>query len=288
VVTEPPFSLPDLLVTSDNPLGAAAPLRSTRPILTVLAQEKVGTDLLPHVFAPFPVAGLASYTDEWSSAAARPAPPQPQGVTINALQGTPVIASANGSVHVIPGDGATGKVVELTTVDATQYRYGQLDQFANALTDGQFVLQGDLIGTVGWGGSGAMHPGLLFEVRPYAGPPVNPVPMLDRWVSQALGRAQSFAHTRGALPNSPEVNTGSNPTTGARPRSSSPLPETNSGLGILPVMAATSVGLWYWLGRRRRRSRVAADEPVELPVATSSELADDSDGGGRANTGGTR
>lgn len=264
------LSAPFLALPTFN-APATSGVRSTKDVMDVLAGLHLDVAFVAEVFAPFPVAGLASYSNGGAPAPA-PAPGAGASTTsstatpttvsspapttqILADAGTPVIASADGTMHVVTGPGQ-GASVTLTAADGTQYFYGHLDHVAADMVEGRHVRQGQTVGGVG-GGAGAGDPSrLVFGLQPAGSGPVDPVPYLDRWLSQALASAQNLAE--GANPGDPNKAGGGSPIY-ARGRVSvkrGPLATSTPFDAALSGFVVTSAaGLWWW--NRRRRAREA-------------------------------
>ncbi|MDJ0767414.1 MAG: M23 family metallopeptidase [Ilumatobacter sp.] len=106
-----------------------------------------------------------------------------QGLDIGAQLGQEIYAVESGTLYRRFDGGAPGLGWGLWSDTDTKYRYYHLDAFADGLTVGDRVEEGQLIGFVGDTGNatpGGWH--LHFEVRPGPAPhatPVDPVPLLD-------------------------------------------------------------------------------------------------------------
>lgn len=97
------------------------------------------------------------------------------GIDIPGAIGTPIFATADGTVGRAQRLGGYGNYVELEHGNAIETRYGHLS--AIAVTSGQRVRRGDIIGYMGsTGRSTGSH--LHYEVR-IAGAPVNPIPFVE-------------------------------------------------------------------------------------------------------------
>lgn len=96
------------------------------------------------------------------------------GIDIPGPVGTPIYATADGTVGRAQWLGGYGKYIEIEHGHALQTRYGHLSQIL--VEPGQRVRRGDLIGLMGsTGRSTGSH--LHYEVR-VAGAPVNPMPFI--------------------------------------------------------------------------------------------------------------
>jgi murein DD-endopeptidase MepM/ murein hydrolase activator NlpD len=176
--------------------------RSTVEILRILGELKLSSDEVARILAPFPVLGLATYSDDWGAPRHIPTFHLHEGTDIFAARGTPVIASDGGQItRVTLGSEVGGNVLRLTASDGTYYIYSHLDQVSPYIKEGGTVLPGATLGSVGTTGNaegGVPH--LHFEIHPDGGAAVPPVPYLDRWLSEALATAQALAGRTTAAP----------------------------------------------------------------------------------------
>ncbi|MDQ3896899.1 MAG: M23 family metallopeptidase, partial [Actinomycetota bacterium] len=111
---------------------------------------------------------------------------------IFAARGTPVRAPFNGVVRFEDG-GLGGKGAYVTVPDGTFYYMAHLDSFSPKFANGSAVKQGDVVGFVGDTGNaqgGATH--VHFEIHPRGGAAVNPKPILDGWVTEAINNASAL------------------------------------------------------------------------------------------------
>lgn len=117
------------------------------------------------------------------------------GVDYAAKRGTPVFASAPGTVSFVGRRGGYGRVVEIQHDSETMTRYAHLSEYVDGLELGQRVAAGDRIGAVGATGV-ATGPNLHYEVR-YDGRAVDP--LSDERVA-ALALPTSAASIEPVLP----------------------------------------------------------------------------------------
>jgi hypothetical protein len=151
-------------------------------------------------FGHFPVAGLADYRDDWLEARFGPPFHLHEGTDIFAARGTPVRAPFNGVVR-FEDAGLGGKAAYVTQPDGTYYYMAHLDGFAPKLSSGSAVKQGDVIGFNGDSGNAqGGSPHVHFEVHPRGGAAVNPKPLLDAWLNEAIASASGLlaANSAGA------------------------------------------------------------------------------------------
>ena len=166
-------------------------------------------------FGRFPVAGYATFVDDWWFPRFVPTFHLHQGTDIFAASGTPVRSPVDGVLR--QANGAVGGLAAYVTQDDGSYVYmAHLAGFAPGFTTGDRVKVGDVVGYVGdTGNARGGSPHVHFELHPAptkavttgkgknqktevvvqpvrAGtvlPPTNPKPYLDRWIAEALARA---------------------------------------------------------------------------------------------------
>lgn len=173
------------------PLGP----RSTRDILEAMGAAGDFPGTIARTLAPFPVAGPATYGDDFGAPRHVPSLHDHAGTDLFAPRGTPVIASADGTIGNVGTDTAIGgNSLKLLTADGTYFYYAHLDGFAAGIADGTTVELGQVLGFVGDTGNAlGTPPHLHYEIHPGGGEAVNPVPYLDRWLANARAAAASLA-----------------------------------------------------------------------------------------------
>lgn len=134
----------------------------------------------------FPVAGSASFVDDWWYPRFVPYFHLHQGTDIFAATGTPVRAPVDGVLR--QSNGAIGGLATyVTQADGTYFYSAHLSAFVAGQRDGQAVKTGDVIGFVGdTGDAKGGSPHVHFEIHPRGGGAVNPKPFLDRFLSEAM------------------------------------------------------------------------------------------------------
>ena len=95
------------------------------------------------------------------------------GIDFAAARGTPVYATAPGRISFVGSRGGYGRVVEIAHGSETTTLYAHLSAVPDALSQGDRVAAGDLIGRVGATGT-ATGPNLHYEVR-VNGSPTDPL-----------------------------------------------------------------------------------------------------------------
>jgi len=172
--------------------------RNTTALLTALRQL-IDLGLSPEEAAVigmghFPVAGQAAYNDDFLMPRFTPSFHTHQGNDIFASEGTPVRAPEDGTAR-FSEDPVSGKSVYVTTANGTFYFGCHLASYAD-LGGSSHVTQGQIVGTVGnTGDATGGSPHLHFEIHPGGGPAVNPKPILDGWLDDALANVAKIVAT---------------------------------------------------------------------------------------------
>jgi hypothetical protein len=143
-------------------------------------------------FGHFPVGGPADFSDDFLTARFTPTFHTHKGNDIFADFGTPIRAVADGTVRM-GEDTYGGRNVYLTLSDGTFYYNAHLQDWPKDVVNGSKVKQGTIIGFVGntgdaLGGSPHDH----FEIHPQGGAAVNPKPILDGWIAEAIANAPAL------------------------------------------------------------------------------------------------
>ena len=144
----------------------------------------------------FPVAGLATWSDDFRDPRYNPTPHYHQGNDIWADHGTPVRSPTRGEAE-LTGEAVGGISVYVTADDGTYYYMTHLAGTADGLQTGDIVEQGQVVGYTGATGNAAGGPPHVhFEIHPGGGAAVNPKPILDQWVAEALAAAPASRRHR--------------------------------------------------------------------------------------------
>ena len=159
-------------------------------------------------FGRFPVAGRATWSDDWWMPRHTDARWRVhEGLDIFAPNGTPVLAPVDGVVRITNG-GLGGLAVTVRQADGTYWYMCHLSGVAAGLATGTEVTTGQVVGFVGTSGDaqgGAPH--LHLQIHPRGGAPVPPKPIVDRFVAEALARVpqllEAYARARQAPPALP-------------------------------------------------------------------------------------
>lgn len=147
-------------------------------------------------FGRFPIAGYATFVDDWWFPRFTPSFHLHQGTDIFAAHGTPVRSPVDGVLK--QGNGAVGGLAAyVTQPDGTYFYLAHLSGFVPGQVTGQKVKVGEIVGYVGDTGNavgGAPH--VHMQIHPRGGPPVNPKPYLDQFIKDALEAVPSLIATR--------------------------------------------------------------------------------------------
>ena len=142
----------------------------------------------------FPVAGYATFVDDWWFPRFVPDVHLHEGTDIFADFGSPVRAPFDGVMRQVEGP-IGGLAVYIDLPDGGYVYMSHLQEFAPEVVSGQPVRTGEVVGFVGDSGNAkGGQPHLHFELHFAAGsvaagspvPPVNPKPHLDAWLEEAI------------------------------------------------------------------------------------------------------
>jgi hypothetical protein len=134
----------------------------------------------------FPIAGAAKYSHDWLYPRYGPGFRFHLGTDVFAAYGTPVRAPIDGTVTTST-DSLGGLSVRVHMADKTYFYLAHLSGLVEGFVDGMAVTTGDIVGYVGdsgnaKGGTPHVHVG----VYPRGGPPVDPKPILDGFLVEAV------------------------------------------------------------------------------------------------------
>jgi murein DD-endopeptidase MepM/ murein hydrolase activator NlpD len=133
----------------------------------------------------FPVAGLARFSDDWLLPRYGPGFRFHLGCDVVADYGTPLRAPVDGVV-TSSSEALGGLTVRVTMPDKTYFYLAHLSGLVAGFTNGMAVKTGDIVGYVGDSGNakgGVAH--VHVGVYPRGGPPVDPKPVLDKFLADA-------------------------------------------------------------------------------------------------------
>jgi murein DD-endopeptidase MepM/ murein hydrolase activator NlpD len=176
-----------------DPFALAGPQNTARLVSLLSALTQRGMSLekaFLKVVGPFPVAGLAWWSDDWHAPRCCPYPHLHQGLDVFAPEGTPLVAAADGYIsQKINSPSAAGLGLEITDARGIQYFYAHLSAFEPGIEVGTQVEMGQVIGYVGTTGNArGTIPHVHFEYQPN-GVPAPPKPWVDRWLKIAERKA---------------------------------------------------------------------------------------------------
>lgn len=165
---------------------------SSRPLLDALAPvAEMGVpweEVLRIGMGRFPIAGEARYGHDWLYPRYGPGFRFHLGTDVFADHGTPVRSPVDGIARSANG-GLGGLTVKVFMDDGTYFYLAHLSGLVDGFTDGMAVRTGDVVGYVGDSGNargGAPH--LHIGIYPKGGPPVDPKPILDGFLQEAMDR----------------------------------------------------------------------------------------------------
>jgi murein DD-endopeptidase MepM/ murein hydrolase activator NlpD len=175
---------------------------------------------------PFPVAGMAKYSDDFLTPRLTPVPHLHQGTDVFADFGTPIVASGSGRVTQRDDAAVGGLEMWVTGDDGVNYYYAHLLSFSDAAKVGATVAAGAVLGYVGnTGDASGGPPHVHFEIHPTgsgrdkvlaAGVPIagvaasssgsiNPKPILDAWLARAEQQAVAMTARSAPKPGLPDA-----------------------------------------------------------------------------------
>lgn len=143
-------------------------------------------------WAPFIIAGRASWSNTWGAPRFGPGPKQVrrhEGQDVFCHQGDPVLASESGRVE-FGGGGLGGRIARLHRGDGSYWYYAHLSSWNRRdFSSGDQVKRGDVIGYCGASGNAVgTSPHVHFGW--YAGAAMDPHDKLVSWLRQAERRAR--------------------------------------------------------------------------------------------------
>jgi peptidoglycan LD-endopeptidase LytH len=136
----------------------------------------------------FPIAGTATYVHDWLFPRYGPGFRFHLGTDVFAPHGTPIRAPVDG-IATSNNQGLGGLTVRVTMADGTYFYLAHLSGLVEGFTNGMAVETGDVVGYVGDSGNargGAPH--LHIGIYPQGGAPIDPKPLLDQFMDEALHR----------------------------------------------------------------------------------------------------
>ena len=136
----------------------------------------------------FPIAGPAHFSHDWLYPRFGPGFRFHLGCDIFAPYGTPVRAPVDGVVHGAT-DSLGGLTAKVVMPDGTYFYLAHLSGLVDGFVDGMTVTTGDIVGYVGDSGNArGGSPHLHLGIYPRGKAPVDPKPILDRFLAEAEAR----------------------------------------------------------------------------------------------------
>jgi murein DD-endopeptidase MepM/ murein hydrolase activator NlpD len=135
------------------------------------------------VYSPFPVAGLAAWTDTWGAPRYAGGYHPHHGQDLMCTEGTPLLAVEAGTVQ-LNSDPLGGITVFLVRPNGSFWYYAHLSRYANGIVDGAHVLTGQRIGRCGATGDATVSH-LHFSLYTASGRARNPMRFLIDWLHDA-------------------------------------------------------------------------------------------------------
>ncbi len=137
-------------------------------------------------FGRFPVAGIANYSHDWLYPRYGPGFRFHLGTDVFAKYGTPLRAPVDGTVTAKTST-LGGLSVKVHMPDGTYFYYAHLSALPEGFVDGMAVSTGDIVGFVGDSGNAkGGSPHLHIGIYPQGGSAVDPKPILDQMLADAL------------------------------------------------------------------------------------------------------
>jgi murein DD-endopeptidase MepM/ murein hydrolase activator NlpD len=140
----------------------------------------------------FPIAGPARYSHDWLYPRYGPGFRFHLGTDVFAPYGTPVRAPVDGVAKSANG-GLGGLTVKVFMPDGTYFYLAHLSGLVDGFVDGMAVKTGDIVGYVGDSGNArGTSPHLHIGIYPRGGPAVDPKPILDGFLQEAMDRVPAL------------------------------------------------------------------------------------------------
>jgi len=174
---------------------------------------------LRRAFTPFPVGGLAVWSDTWGAPRYAGGFHPHHGQDLLCAEGTPLLAVADGVVR-LGSDPLGGTTIELTLRDGSFWYYAHLSRYAKGLTDGERVRTGEVIGACGETGD-ATVPHLHFAYFAAGMDARNPMHALIGWLHQAERRTGVRPSNGHGVPTPPTAELATPPEMHPRPADAS-------------------------------------------------------------------
>lgn len=211
--------------SSDGLLGKMAELRGLG--MSDVEALRVG-------FGRFPIAGSAKYSHDWLYPRYGPGFRFHLGTDVFAARGTPVRAPVDGIARSANG-GLGGLTVKVFMADGTYFYLAHLSGLVEGFSGEMPVKTGDIVGYVGNSGNArGTPPHVHIGIYPRGGPPVDPKPILDRFLAEADARLPQVVAAYRAASSAPALAAPPAPEAPAvaAPAAETPSPLSADGAGL--------------------------------------------------------
>jgi len=177
-------------------------------------QGRTRADIARRVYAPFPVDGIAAWSDTWGAPRYAGGYHPHHGQDLLCAEGTPLLAVQPGTVQ-FHADPLGGTTIFLVRDDGSFWYYAHLSFYAHNLRSGASVERGQVIGFCGATGDATISH-LHFALFDATGNAIDPMPYLLRWLHAAERRSDLRASTgRGvSIPDTNRSESGDGPPVG--------------------------------------------------------------------------
>ena len=156
-------------------------------------QGRRRAEIARRVFAPFPVEGLAAWSDTWGAPRYAGGYHPHHGQDLLCAEDTPLVAVQAGTVQ-FHADPLGGTTIFLVRGDGSFWYYAHLSAYAHNLQSGASVVRGEVIGFCGATGDATISH-LHFALFDATGNAIDPMPYLLRWLHAAEHRSGLRATT---------------------------------------------------------------------------------------------
>lgn len=195
----PPRTIPPEFQKMMNSFRRSKPNNTTALLAALTPLEDLGlttAEAIAQGFGRFPIAGYATFVDDWWFPRFTPTFHPHQGTDIFAARDTPVRSPVDGVLEQRIG-AVGGNSAYIRQPDGTYFYMAHMSGYVTGQATGQTVKVGEVVGYVGNSGNAAGGPTHVhLQIHPRGGPPVNPKPYLDQFVADALDAVPSLIATR--------------------------------------------------------------------------------------------
>lgn len=178
--TSPPTTTTTLgpSTTSSSSTTTSSTTSTTSTTTTTTTTTTVPVEPAPSGGGACPMAGPVTFVDSWG--APRSGGRTHEGVDMIAARGTPIAAIYSGVIQRATTSSLGGITLWLLSDAGDEFYYAHMDGYADGITTGVRVSEGQIIGYNGSTGNAPDYlPHLHFEYQPGGGSPVNPYPLVD-------------------------------------------------------------------------------------------------------------